>query len=217
MIKTIFSFLIKTPLLLILLVLMAFKKLMSKSGNMNKFIEHVQKWEGGTSKALTDTASKNPCPNTGGIHTNKGITWTTFKGLSSKLGYNYSKELFLSMPNNVWFEIFKQGYWNPYKLDILHKTKPNISYFVAQFAWGFGLGGSESRLANYQRKYMNISDSNITKSEIMENFRKDIVPESIRLSHLIEYKKGVFKSLNQPKNLKGWLNRLADFKKTFNS
>lgn len=217
MIKTIFSFILKTPLLLILLAIIIIKKIFFKSSNMQTFIDHVQKWEGGKSKATTDTASKNPCPDTGGIHTNKGVTWTTFKSLSNKLGYKPTKELFLSMPDNIWLSIFKHGYWNIYKLDELYKTKPNISYFIAQFAWGFGGGGSESRLANYQRKHMGIKDTNITKIEIMQNFKNDIVPEKIRLASLIEYKKEVFKSLNQPANLKGWLNRLADFKKTFNS
>lgn len=186
---------------------------MSKS-SIEDFIRFTKDWEGGLSKALTDTASKNSYPN--GYHTNKGITKTTFESLSSKLKYIPSWELFKAMPDKLWFEIFKQGYWNPYNLDDLVKTKPRIAYFIAGYAWGFGVFGAEVRLARFQRSVMGIVDNDIKPFEITANFKADKRPESLRLRDLVESKAKAFVALNQPKNLKGWLNRLNDFQKKFN-
>ena len=56
-------------------------------------INFIKAKEGGLSSATTDTASRNPsnCGNGSNgkpYHTNKGVTWSTFKSLSSKLGYS---------------------------------------------------------------------------------------------------------------------------------
>ena len=57
-----------------------------------KIVSFIKTKEGGLSSATTDTASNNPsnCGNGSNgkpYHTNKGIQWSTFKSLSSKLGY----------------------------------------------------------------------------------------------------------------------------------
>jgi hypothetical protein len=54
-----------------------------------------------------------------------------------------------------------------------------------------------------------------TWDDIANNFLLDVVPAAIRFDSLIEFKKNYFRSLHQPANLKGWLNRTEDFRKKF--
>jgi lysozyme family protein len=61
--------------------------------------------EGGLSKAKTDAASSNPVPDKSGFHTNKGITWTTYKNLAKELKYTPTVEMFYLMPDNIWYSI----------------------------------------------------------------------------------------------------------------
>ena len=77
--------------------------------NLSLAIPYIQKWEGGLSRATTDTASKNPSPyehnGKTGWHTNKGITWGTFTDLALKLGIAISPFNFLQMPDFIWRKI----------------------------------------------------------------------------------------------------------------
>ena len=53
------------------------------SNKWGDFTRHILRWEGKTSSDPRDTASS--CY-PGGIHTNKGVTFCTFKALAGKLG-----------------------------------------------------------------------------------------------------------------------------------
>lgn len=57
--------------------------LTSSSNLWNKYTQHILRWEGKTSADPRDTAAS--CY-PGGIHTNKGVTFCTFKQLAAKLG-----------------------------------------------------------------------------------------------------------------------------------
>ena len=177
------------------------------------FIKWVKKWEGGKSRALTDTASNYGGP--GGVHTNKGITWATYKGAAKSCGYTPTAEDFLKMSDQRWEQIFDKIFWDKWQGDKLMLRSPFLAFYVVQFAWGFGNGGAERRLANFQRKYMSIVDNDITPNEIVRNFISTPIPIKILAPQMISYKESVFKSLGQPANLKGWLNRLKDFEKKF--
>lgn len=177
------------------------------------FIKWIKKWEGGKSRALTDTASKNPGP--GGVHTNKGITWQTYNGAAKACGYTPTAQDFLIMSDKRWEQIFDKIFWDYWQGDKLMLRSPFLAFYVVQFAWGFGNSGAESRLANFQRRYMGIKDSDITPKEIVNNFIITPTPIKILASSMISYKEYVFRSLGQPANLKGWLNRLKDFEKNF--
>ena len=179
------------------------------------FIEFVRQWEGGISRATTDTASANAAPGTNGIHTNKGVTWTTYYNHGKGHGYKPTVQDFLKMSDQRWLQIFNDVYWHPMHADKLMLKDPALAFFVVQFAWGSGTGGAEIQLAKFQRQKMNIKDKNITKLELANNFLLDPVPVAIRFNQLIDFKADYFRSLGQPANLKGWLNRLNDFKKKF--
>jgi hypothetical protein len=79
-----------------------------------KIVSFIKTKEGGLSSATTDTASNNPsnCGNGKNgkpYHTNKGVTWSTFKGLSAKLGYSATCDNFIKMPDSIWGKIYKDG------------------------------------------------------------------------------------------------------------
>lgn len=179
------------------------------------FIDFVRQWEGGISRAKTDNASKNVAPGTGGVHTNKGITWTTYYNNGKGHGYKPTVQDFLKMSDERWLQIFNKLYWNPWFADELILKDPALAFYVVQFAWGSGMGGSERQIANFQRQHMGIVDSNITKREAVNNFLLDSTPFPIRFKQLIDFKADFYRSLNQPANLNGWLNRLKDFDEKF--
>ena len=180
------------------------------------FIDFVRQWEGGVSRATTDTASASVAPGTNGIHTNKGITWRTYYNNGKGYGYTPTVSDFLKMPDERWLQIFNNVYWKPWEADKLMVKDPALAFYVVQFAWGSGLQGSENQIAKFQRQYMGIKDNDITKSEAVRNFLFDPVLFKYRFDQMIKFKADYYRSLKQPANLNGWLNRLNDFDKKFN-
>lgn len=191
----------------------------------NKLVPFMLKYEGGLSRAKTDTASSNPAPwsyqGHSDWHTNKGVTYSTFKSLSSKLGYEATADNFFNMPMNIWYKILEGGYMGAYPLsEIAHL--PRIQAVIITWSWGSGTGGvgfgSEKRLAEFQRTIFNIQDSNITKKEIIENFKSRVTPLNERkiFLQLCDWREADFKKMSSfAANGKGWLNRLEAFKKLF--
>jgi lysozyme family protein len=105
--------------------------------NHNNLISDMLYFEGGKSSDPRDTsAARNPAPNSNGVHTNKGVTWSTFVALSPKLGYNPTTELFLLMPQSLWLKIYKEGFWDYLYLDSLNSQA--LANLFVQMAWGSG-------------------------------------------------------------------------------
>lgn len=91
--------------------------------------DFTEGWEGGLTDDIDDNASKYPVPGTytkikkgkphtsSRWHTNKGVTWATFKSNAVKLGYSATPELFFLMPKEIWLKIAKSRYWDILYLD----------------------------------------------------------------------------------------------------
>lgn len=189
---------------------------------IQKLVPFIQEQEGGLSRDKDDNASNNPCPylykGVGGYHTNKGVTWTTFTSLAGKLGYQPSARNFFTMPFKIWFDILKQGYMKPYNLDKI-KNLPRIQAVIITWAWGSGVSGSNKYLANFQRSKFGISDTNITPSEVVENFKKHVTTlnEKNIFNALCDQRAYDFSRMADfPKYKNGWLGRLKKFKELFN-
>lgn len=196
-------------------------KISNRKSFMQKLVEFIKKWEGGLSRAKSDTASQYPAPweynGQKGWHTNMGITYKTFTSLAKKIGYAVSAENFFNMSGDLWMKILLEGYMKPYPL---HKIKhlPRIQAVIITWAWGSGLGGSERRLAGFQREVMGIVDGDITKDEIIENFKRYVTKVNERKwFHLLCDRRAedFMKMSTFAANGKGWLRRLADFRETF--
>ena len=116
------------------------------------FIKTIKKYEGGLTSDPKDPASKNPSPcaplkNRLPPHTNKGVTWATFVALAPKLQYTADCPTFLSMPDEAWIKIFKQGYWD--KLDLDNVNSNGVAYLLADFTWGSGEGWTKPFLTKF--------------------------------------------------------------------
>jgi hypothetical protein len=183
-------------------------------------INFIKFKEGGLSSATTDSASNNPSPCGNGsngkpYHTNKGVTWATFKGLSSTLGYSASCANFISMPDSIWGKIYKESYWDKIQGDKI-KNQAIANTFV-EMAWGSGVGSNTSTkgaipyLKNFFKKYYNKSFNTITE---MVNYVNELDSQGKTpdlFEKLFVFRKNLYTSFNQPSNLKGWLNRLDSF------
>jgi len=119
-------------------------------------IPHVLKWEGGYSADPNDTASsdstsrfmkwgKSNYP----IHTNKGITWGTWKSVANRLGLEKTENAFLNMTDEQWGKIFKLNYWNYIQADKI-LSQP-IAEFLVEIGWGSGFGGARREYSAMQR------------------------------------------------------------------
>lgn len=178
-------------------------------------IPYIRKAEGGLSRATTDTASKDPAPFTyqgkTGWHTNKGITWTTFSGLASKLGYEPTAAIFFSMPDSIWEKIYKDGYWNPMMAGSFKSDA--IAVAIVDYAWAFGVGGATTRLKKWVKSTFGIDAKTMTDVVNTVNKQSD---EAETFNKLILHRKAAFSALKQPANEKGWLTRM-DVLKDFGS
>jgi lysozyme family protein len=185
-----------------------------------KIVSFIKTKEGGLSSASNDTASNNPsnCGNGSNgkpYHTNKGITWSTFKGLSSKLGYSATCENFIKMPDDIWGKIYKEGFWNPMQGDRIQNQA--IANTFVEMAWGSGVGsntstkGAISYLKNFFKSKYNKSFDNITQIVDYVNELDNSGQTPQLFEKLYDFRKSLYKSFNQPSNLKGWISRLDAF------
>lgn len=184
---------------------------MADSTHIRPFIEDQ---EGGLSRAKTDTASKLTAPWTykgfNDWHTNAGVTYASFVGLAPKLGYSITPDNFFLMPNSIWGPIFKRGYWDEMELDNVKSQA--IADTILTWAWGSGPTGAYEQLKKFLlKKGITVN----TKKEIDDAFNKLVNPlnEKQIFLELADARKAFFIAINQPSNLKGWLNRLEAFKK----
>jgi hypothetical protein len=185
-----------------------------------KIISFIKAKEGGLSSASTDNARFNPsnCGNGSNgkpYHTNKGIQWETFKGLSSQLGYSATCDNFIKMPDNIWNKIYVKGFWNPMQGDRIQNQA--IANTFTEMAWGSGVGSNTSTkgaiayLKNFFKSKYNKSFSNITQIVDYVNELDDSGQTPQLFEKLYDFRKSLYKSFNQPSNLKGWINRLDSF------
>lgn len=171
---------------------------------------YIEMGEGGLSRATTDTASSYPAPwvykGVTGWHTNRGITYKTFESLASKLGYNVTPDNFFKMPDEVWNKIFKVGYWDPMGADAIKSDA--LAIYLVSWAWGSGAGTAKSRALSFLRE--NGVSATTVADGINALARK--FGEQAALNKMLDYRAAWFRSLNQPANLKGWLNRLETYR-----
>lgn len=183
----------------------------------NLIYEWILQKEGGLSRATTDFASKYPAPCTityNGVtannwHTNKGVTWQTFKTLASSLGYSASCENFAKMPNTIWQAIAKKGYWDSYNLDSLKSQA--IANLLFQSAWGNGVYGS--RVNVWNKFFKKNFESNPQVTEYVKELLSKGADESKLFNAMADYRLNYMLSIpNSQPNHEGWKKRTASLK-----
>lgn len=180
--------------------------------NYKVVIPYFLKKEGGLSRAITDTASRNPSPciyqGVGGWHTNKGVTWGSFVTNAPKLGYQANCANFISMPADIWSRIFKKAYWDYWNSDNIQQQ--SIADFMTWTVWGSGAGGSKSFLSKFLKsKGINASSYNDIRTAIINLAERN---EKQTWLDLIQFRSDWYVTLNQPANLKGWRNSLNNYR-----
>lgn len=175
----------------------------------------IMAWEGGLSRATTDTASNNPAPFTydgkTGWHTNKGITWTTFSSNATKLGYSPTADNFFKMPMEIWNKIFKKVYWDAIQADKIESQA--LATYAVSWVWGSGVTGGSSRLKAFLKK-QGVKDSPIYEGI---NQLENKVGAYKALELMLIDREQQFISMNQAANLQGWLNRLNWYREKLSS
>lgn len=183
----------------------------------NLIVPFTKKWEAGLSRAKTDSASNNPAPYSWkdpkdgviktGWHTNKGVTWGTFKGSASKLGYEITANNFFLMPDAIWLKIAKLLYWDVLGLD----NCKSDAVAIVMFSWQWGSGYAwRTRVQTYLKSKNIVWDKTTKQIANKLNLLIEKQGEQKTFTELIEQKRQYLVGLNQPANLKGWLNRLND-------
>lgn len=182
---------------------------------IDKIVDHTLQWEGGLSNATTDTASKNPSPyvhnGVTGWHTNKGITYASFKEGSKTLGFEDNADNFLKMPNWIWMKIAKNMYWDKLHLDNVKSQA--IANLLFSWTWASGYGW-RNRIQSYLKsKGVTWSQSDFAGLPAAINGLTDKFGEKTIADELFEQYRQFYISLNQPVYIKGWLNRVNDLQK----
>lgn len=163
----------------------------------DEYLKHLQKYEGGKSKNPNDSASKHypPEPYKDGhfYHTNKGVTWSTFKSLIGN-----DSQRFYKMSDKDFDKCI--GY---YYLDgVIGKAK----YVFHAFAWGSGKDGT--------KKWLKAFYGVTTSKELAEKLNKQ---SDAKLKSLVLYRLDRLKSLSTWQYFgKGWTNRTNSLIKVLN-
>lgn len=169
------------------------------------------KWEGGLSRATTDTASRNPSPcvhkGVSGWHTNRGVTYGTFVEASKRYGFANNCENFINMPDAIWDKIAKGRFWDNLNLDNLKSN--GVAFQIFSWHWGAGYGWF-NRMKNYLSQKGIEWDKKASTLATALNKLIDKQGEKQTIDELTEQQKQFYTSLNQPVYTKGWINRVVD-------
>lgn len=183
---------------------------------LQKYIAFTHKWEGGLSRDVNDSASKHPCPTPyngkSGWHTNVGITYETWESMFG----SFNDHRFFAMSEKDWFDVFKTLYWDKVKGDQLPDS---IAIYVTGIAWGSGANRAGITLQTALRNLGEpiTIDGDIGNKTIAATHR---VNERMLFDELLREREKFFRNIAKPgsknaKFLKGWLNRLEDYRVTF--
>ena len=173
-----------------------------------RLIRHILKWEGRTSSDQRDTAAK--CfP--GGIHTNKGVTFCTFKELAARVGISpVTHKRFLALTDaevNLFIYEF-------YKMVNGAALSPFLSIAATEAAWASGASRANAQLRETARS---LGLPGRTTAEAIKNL--STVPDAKAFAAFQRIRETFYRNLGARPlyswELRGWLNRLNDFNRKF--
>ena len=175
------------------------------------FVRHILKWEGKQSKNPNDTASK--CVSAGQVHTNRGVTYCTFKALAPSLKITpVTYERFLKLTDADAAKFIYRFYQ-----DVKGADLPDpIALAMTEAAWGSGPDRAYTHLRDALKDMGKVVDSNVDARKLAKSVNTDILFDKYqaRRRQFLEVTLG--KQAKYSMFVKGWLNRLEDFGKKFN-
>lgn len=162
-------------------------------GDYKKLMPIVLKWEGGY------------CGNIDGmICTMKGVTLATFR---KYYGKTKTCSDLKKITNEQWGRIFKEGYWNKWKGDEIKSQ--SIANLLVDWCWTSGAYGIK-----YPQRVLGVKDDGIVGTKTIAAINNYPNQKELFIK-LWNRRKKHFEDIaknGKEKFLKGWLNRLSDFK-----
>lgn len=181
--------------------------------SFQNFVKHILSFEGGLSKDSNDTAS-SCAPFEGAYHTNKGVTYCTFKSLADKLGIENSYQKFISLSNDdiskFIFYFYNDAHGN--------QLPDSVGLSVTEAAWG---SGKSRAIKNLQNALVNLGKLNAGDVDGVfgEQVLKAVatVPEDKLFTAFWKERQRFIDSLTSQSKYsmykKGWQNRIDSFLK----
>ena len=177
----------------------------------DSFVKHILKWEGKQSKDPRDTAAK--CVNPGQIHTNRGVTFCTFKSMAAGLGITpVTYQRFLQLTDREAARFIYRFY-----TDVKGSQLPDsIALAMTEAAWGSG----STRAYRHLRDAL--TDIGRPASTNTQAIKVANAVDSARLFKAYQNRRKEFLQTTlgtQPRYaafVRGWINRLNDFTQKFN-
>ena len=179
----------------------------------SKLITFTKKWEGGLSRDTSDSASDFPCPTPfagkTGWHTNKGVT---YKAWTAHFG-TQNDDRFFEMNDEDWALVAMSGYWRAMRCD---EVAEPINIVLFAWSWGSGKVGATKLL----QKILGVTADGVFGNQTMKALNEYIGTYGRKeaFNKLCDARANFYNQIAVGKNekfLKGWLNRLDDFRKTF--
>ncbi len=183
------------------------------------FTPYLSELEAGLSNAKTDSAAtrcNSGCTGTSkkGVtasdwHTNRGVTWCTFKDYASdhNIPQNQWCSLFIQMPDYIWVDIFKTRFWDAIKGDQIK------SQAIAEY-WANARWGNPSTANNILRDALDNAGINVKSSDTnkLVDIINDIVDnypdkEFDVFASFVDTRVAWLKTLGSAKSNPGWFTR----------
>ena len=183
----------------------------NQMGNINNAnLDYILRWEGGLSKHSKDSASSDCVPDGSGVHTNKGVTFRSFKAQFGDSPEAIKR--FYEMSKEDWMQIYRL-YWDGIKADDIESDL--IAEFWADFAWGSGVYGAAKQLQKFiVSEGFNIAIDGKVGKQTLSTLNRLIHMKGEAYVYLKSYDHRVqfLRGLDSFKHFgRGWLNRLQDF------
>jgi lysozyme family protein len=166
-------------------------------------VPFIKEKEGGLSKNKSDKASANPVPDGSGYHTNRGVTWATWKGVFGT-GADSIKR-FYAMSDADWGTIYKPLYWDAIGGDKINSQR--IADTLVHWAWGSGIYKPATAIQSIVGVKVDGKIGNQTINAINNSNEADTYAK-IKQAH-INHWTNLLKSPEYSMN-KGWIPRLND-------
>jgi lysozyme family protein len=182
----------------------------ASSSKWNKYTQHILNWEGGLSKDPRDSAAS--CVSAGQYHTNKGVTYCTFKANAAKLNIQpvtYDKFI------NLTDEEIGRFIYSYYKSVSGGQLPDSIALAMTEAAWGSGVNRAYTHLKDALRNLGWEVKSNAQAIAFANKAnQKDLYDayNKQRANYLINT---LGSNAKYKPFVKGWTNRLKDFYTNF--
>lgn len=158
--------------------------------NYEKLAPKVLKWEGGWAGNID-----------GKTCTNSGVTLETYQ---SFFGKKKTCDDLRKMTEDEWKKIFKEGYWDRWNGDSIKDQ--SIANILVDWLWHSGTWGIK-----HPQRVLGVKDDGIVGPKTLAAINEHPYPKLL-FAQLWQKREAYLRGLNKPQFIRGWMNRLNDFK-----